>query len=212
MLNSELDKPKKDDDFFAQEARNPLNQAMRTLMASQQPQGLPGGGFNPLQLVKNPNNLKALSNPIGSVAAETGTSVAAPATLGMGQLLKLLGLNVGSSALGALFGGGDDGQKKQSYSNTKGLSPDIANAIDPRMSLFNAITAIQRAGQMQQDKLREGYRLRTVAQAPPGFAKDPAETNPDILKYNGRETYDTFQGIIPEMFKRAGNPLKGGQF
>ena len=181
------------------------NSLAKNVQRTAAPQGQSSGGGLPL--LKSPSNTTSLTNPtlLKSVGAGAANVASNSSSLGLMDILKLFGLNIGTAAVGGALAGKD--QVRKSYGD--GLNDLQKPILEPKAALYNALTGLLRLGQTQNDKMGRGVKLRTTAQAPPGFAPDPAIADPSLLEREGPETYDIFQGIIPEQFKKAGVALKG---
>ena len=95
------------------------------------------------------------------------------------------------------FGGaalqGDPGQKRQSFAGS---------AVDPKLMLTEFMGNLNQMGAGAADRLRKPTRLRTVAQAPKGFAQDPAAIDPSLLERPGLD--------LETMFRKFSRPTGEG--
>lgn len=133
------------------------------------------------------------SDIVGGLGAAAGG--AASGGMNWSTMLKLLGINVGSAAAGALIGG----KGNQVVPIGKGLPADKAAFIEPGNQLYNALSALAGLGKSSQDKYNAGTKLRTVAHGPEGFQKDPAELNPSLLDYKPGTSMDQFDAILKNL-------------
>lgn len=89
---------------------------------------------------------------------------------------------------GALLGGSDGPQKRNTFSSYRGT--------DPRAILASATAGTNELGKALAGRTSQGVKLRSTYNAPKGMSQDPAKIDPSLLEYQGMDLSKVFGNLL----------------